>query len=35
MGGSFPLISGSEVAEFSDDANLILSLQELEEMTRT
>lgn len=32
-GGSFHLISDSEVAEFLDDANLILSLQELEEMT--
>lgn len=32
-GVSFHLISGSEVAEFLDDANLILSLQELEEMT--
>ena len=32
-GGSFHLISGSELAEFLDDANPILSLQELEEMT--
>lgn len=34
-GGSFHLISGSELAEFLDDANPILSLRELEEMTRT
>lgn len=33
--GSFPLILGSELAEFLDDANPILSLWELEEMTRT
>lgn len=32
-GGSFHSISGSELAEFLDDANLILSLQESEEMT--
>lgn len=34
-GGSFRLILGSELAEFLDDANPILSLWELEEMTRT
>ena len=34
-GGSFCLISGSKLAEFLDDANPILSPQELEEMTST
>lgn len=34
-GGSLHLVSGSELAEFSDDANPSLSLKELKEMRRT